>query len=66
MDLFYSSNIEKQSRTYNNFRSLHSFKYFFRIRIVDTNYGQHMDALERAARGGARCGASCVDRSDRL
>jgi len=29
MDLFYSSNIEKQSRTYNNFRSLHSFKYFF-------------------------------------
>ena len=35
-------------------------------RTVDANYGQHTDALEHAVRGGARCGASCVDWSDRF
>ena len=33
---------------------------------VDAFRDQHTNALECAVRGGARCSASCVDRSDRL
>jgi len=36
------------------------------VHLVDAFRDQHIDALEHAARGRARCSTSCVDRSDRL